>query len=135
MLTPCIGIPQAAGSYAHRPGDPAAVRRQEAARAGPRQRRALRIFKAETKGLIDDDDDDDDLKTPEQREIEARQAEPPPRGTESTPVVREQRDEHHQLTATRSSSVSLRGVVQLFAGKPAPSRRRRRPDGAVRPPA
>jgi sec-independent protein translocase protein TatA len=33
--------------------------------------RALRIFKAETKGLIDDDDD---LKTPEQREIEARQA-------------------------------------------------------------
>lgn len=32
--------------------------------------RALRIFKAETKGL-----EDDDLKTPEQREIEARQAE------------------------------------------------------------
>ena len=32
--------------------------------------RALRIFKAETKGLIDDDD----AKTPEQREIEARQA-------------------------------------------------------------
>jgi sec-independent protein translocase protein TatA len=35
--------------------------------------RALRIFKAETKGLVDDDDDD--MKTPEQREIEARQAE------------------------------------------------------------
>jgi sec-independent protein translocase protein TatA len=34
--------------------------------------RALRIFKAETKGLTDDDDED--LKTPEQREIEARQA-------------------------------------------------------------
>ena len=33
--------------------------------------RALRIFKAETKGLMDEDDD---LKTPEQREIEARQA-------------------------------------------------------------
>ena len=33
--------------------------------------RALRIFKAETKGLMDDDDE---LKTPEQREIEARQA-------------------------------------------------------------
>ncbi len=32
--------------------------------------RALRIFKAETKGLMDDDDDDS--KTPEQREIEAR---------------------------------------------------------------
>ena len=33
--------------------------------------RALRIFKAETKGLMDDDDDAG--KTPEQREIEARQ--------------------------------------------------------------
>ena len=31
--------------------------------------RALRIFKAETKGLMDDDDDD--TKTPEQREIDA----------------------------------------------------------------
>ncbi len=35
---------------------------------------ALRIFKAETKGLATDDDDDD-LATPEQREIQARQAE------------------------------------------------------------
>ena len=33
--------------------------------------RALRIFKAETKGLIDDDDDDS-TKTEEQREIDAR---------------------------------------------------------------
>ena len=33
--------------------------------------RALRIFKAETKGLIDDDDDDS-TKTPEQRQIDAR---------------------------------------------------------------
>jgi sec-independent protein translocase protein TatA len=32
--------------------------------------RALRIFKAETKGLLDDDDDD--TKTPEQRQIDAR---------------------------------------------------------------
>jgi sec-independent protein translocase protein TatA len=32
--------------------------------------RALRIFKAETKGLMDDDDDDD--KTPEQRQIDAQ---------------------------------------------------------------
>ncbi len=31
--------------------------------------RALRIFKAETKGLTEDDDD---LKTPEQREIDSR---------------------------------------------------------------
>lgn len=35
--------------------------------------RALRIFKAETKGLVDDDNDgvDDRYKTPEQRQIEA----------------------------------------------------------------
>jgi sec-independent protein translocase protein TatA len=42
--------------------------------------RALRIFKAETKGLLDDDD----TKTPEQRELEARRREddrqPPYRG-------------------------------------------------------
>ena len=36
--------------------------------------RALRIFKAETKGLLDDEDDDATTKTPEQRELEARQA-------------------------------------------------------------
>jgi sec-independent protein translocase protein TatA len=38
--------------------------------------RALRIFKAETKGLMDDDDDEEDAsrKTPEQRELESRQA-------------------------------------------------------------
>jgi sec-independent protein translocase protein TatA len=37
--------------------------------------RALRIFKAETKGLMDDDEDQPaDPKTPEQRELEQRQA-------------------------------------------------------------
>ena len=36
--------------------------------------RALRIFKAETKGLMDDDDDQDDRKTTSQRDLEARQA-------------------------------------------------------------
>src|SRR3954447_18456703 len=38
--------------------------------------RALRIFKAETKGLMDDDEDDAPTAstTPEQRELEARQA-------------------------------------------------------------
>jgi sec-independent protein translocase protein TatA len=36
--------------------------------------RALRIFKAETKGLHDDDDIDDATATPEQRELQARQA-------------------------------------------------------------
>ena len=56
--------------------------------------RALRIFKAETKGLVDDDDQPDDTKTPEQREIEARSAEqqpPPPSVTDDT-AAREQRD-------------------------------------------
>ena len=33
--------------------------------------RALRIFKAETKGLMDDESDDDKYKTPEQKQIEA----------------------------------------------------------------
>ena len=54
--------------------------------------RALRIFKSETKGLVDDDDDvDDDLKTPEQKAIEANNratTEP----TVADPIVREQRD-------------------------------------------
>lgn len=50
--------------------------------------RALRIFKAETKGLIDDDDDP--LKTPEQREIEARQAE----------AAARERDEHRDGTTS-----------------------------------
>lgn len=50
--------------------------------------RALRIFKAETKGL-----EDDDLKTPEQREIEARQAEAREAETQA-------RDEHRDGTTT-----------------------------------
>ena len=37
--------------------------------------RALRIFKAETKGLLDDEDDTKDKhKTPEQRQIEAQRS-------------------------------------------------------------
>jgi len=50
--------------------------------------RALRIFKAETKGLTDDDDDD--LKTPEQREIEARQ----------TDIAAREREERRDGTTT-----------------------------------
>jgi sec-independent protein translocase protein TatA len=34
--------------------------------------RALRIFKSETKGLMDDDEDDDKMKTEEQKQIEER---------------------------------------------------------------
>jgi len=47
--------------------------------------RALRIFKAETKGLTDGDDD---LKTPEQREIEERQK----AQAEAERIAREQGD-------------------------------------------
>jgi sec-independent protein translocase protein TatA len=57
--------------------------------------RALRIFKAETKGLVDDDDPvDDDLKTPEQKAIEAPGAEgqTPTTMPADDPIVREQRD-------------------------------------------
>jgi sec-independent protein translocase protein TatA len=48
--------------------------------------RALRIFKAETKGLIDDDDDDD-TKTPEQKQIDAqnRAAAPEPHTRDAQP--------------------------------------------------
>jgi sec-independent protein translocase protein TatA len=46
--------------------------------------RALRIFKAETKGLTDGDDD---LKTPEQRDLEARQAQ-----ADADRIAREQGD-------------------------------------------
>jgi sec-independent protein translocase protein TatA len=53
--------------------------------------RALRIFKAETKGLIDDDENDES-KTPEQREIEARNAQAQADVVSDDPVVREQRD-------------------------------------------
>jgi len=53
--------------------------------------RALRIFKSETKGLIDDDDDaDEDVKTPEQKAIEANHTSTEP--VVGDPVVREQRD-------------------------------------------
>lgn len=53
--------------------------------------RALRIFKSETKGLVDDDDDvEDDVKTPEQKEIEARRTTTDPATGE--PVVHEHRD-------------------------------------------
>jgi sec-independent protein translocase protein TatA len=56
--------------------------------------RALRIFKAETKGLGDDDDEDESTatstSTPEQREIEARQIEPGV--TTDDPVVRDRHD-------------------------------------------
>jgi sec-independent protein translocase protein TatA len=54
---------------------------------------ALRIFKTETKGLRDDNDDDDQ-KTPEQREIEAReQTARETHSDTSGEVLRERRDD------------------------------------------
>jgi sec-independent protein translocase protein TatA len=48
--------------------------------------RALRIFKPETKGLVDGDEDvSDSQKTQEEKELEARRE-------QSDPIVREQRD-------------------------------------------
>ena len=54
--------------------------------------RALRIFKAETKGLGDDDEEQQPQgdKTPEQREIEARNVQSPVDADDA--VTREQRD-------------------------------------------
>ena len=51
--------------------------------------RSLRIIKAETKGL---GDDDDDLKSPEQRELEARQ-ERARLDAETDRIARERRDD------------------------------------------
>jgi sec-independent protein translocase protein TatA len=53
--------------------------------------RALRIFKAETKGLHDDDDHDETA-TPEQRELEARQARLDA-DVEADRIARERRDD------------------------------------------
>ena len=39
--------------------------------------RALRIFKAETKGLMDEEDEDQRDKTPEQRQLDAQRSTPP----------------------------------------------------------
>ena len=54
--------------------------------------RALRIFKAETKGLLDDEDDS--KQTPEQRQIDAQ------RSTEAAPRV-ESPEEQHRPDAER----------------------------------
>jgi len=61
--------------------------------------RALRIFKAETKGLMDDDDDDNDtLKTDTQRSPEQRElgANPPSLDAESERQAAERRAADHR---------------------------------------
>ena len=60
--------------------------------------RALRIFKAETKGLLDDDDDEKS-KTEEQKQIDAQRAEtiryeqPSTSTTDPSPTTRPRSDE------------------------------------------
>jgi sec-independent protein translocase protein TatA len=51
--------------------------------------RALRIFKAETKGLLDDDDDPDGTKTDEQKQIDAQRSTPPAEPIRPVQDVRE----------------------------------------------
>jgi len=60
--------------------------------------RALRIFKAETKGLMDDDDDNDTLKTDTQRSPEQRElgANPPSLDAESERQAAERRAADHR---------------------------------------
>jgi len=56
--------------------------------------RALRIFKSETKGLMDDDEPDDAAKkTVEQREIEARSTTPEPALDSEAETTRQRRDD------------------------------------------
>ena len=60
--------------------------------------RAVRIFKAETKGLMDDDDDNDTLKTDTQRSPEQRElgANPPSLDAESERQAAERRAADHR---------------------------------------
>ena len=60
--------------------------------------RALRIFKAETKGLMDDDDDNDTLKTDTQRSPEQRElgANPSSLDAESERQAAERRAADHR---------------------------------------
>ena len=59
--------------------------------------RALRIFKAETKGLMDDDDDSS-KKTDEQREIEARRQATDPALDTDAETLRQRPRRPHRLT-------------------------------------
>ena len=56
--------------------------------------RALRIFKAETKGLIDDDDED--KKTPEQRQIDSQASAPRAEVHTDQPEVQQQQHDNER---------------------------------------
>ncbi len=60
--------------------------------------RALRIFKAETKGLMDDDDEDEARRTDEQRELDAQ------RSSEAATPVHEVREVHEAEEYPRSDT-------------------------------
>ena len=90
-----------------------------------------RIFKAETKGLLEDDDKD---ATPEQREIDERnrgrlraRARGPEQPTWKTPT------RPAPSLTTGPAAVSVGGVIELFRGRPRDPHRRGRPDVPRRP--
>ena len=99
--------------------------------------RALRIFKAETKGLMDDDDDEaaKPTTTPEQRELESRRAE---LDAESERQAAERPRGRRTAATTRPDadlSCRLSRGLRLSCAAGRPPRRPGRPDGALRPPA
>ena len=83
--------------------------------------RALRIFKAETKGLLEDEDKD---ATPEQREVNERnraasEAEHKAQHRPAQGTARRGRHQAARLRLTRDpAAVSVGGVIELFRGRP-----------------
>ena len=80
--------------------------------------RALRIFKAETKGLLDDDDKD---ATPEQREVNERNRAASEAEHKAQPECTARRGRHQaaRLRLTPDpAAVSVGGVIELFRGRP-----------------
>ena len=80
--------------------------------------RALRIFKAETKGLLEDEDKD---ATPEQREVNERNraASEAEHKAQQRGTARRGRHQAARLRLTRDpAAVSVGGVIELFRGRP-----------------
>ena len=99
--------------------------------------RALRIFKAETKGLMDDDDDErrrpEDAGAARARGPAARPGQRQAELDPSEPIALEQRDAPRPEPHRRRAPSIRSRPARCRAART--TRRRRRPDGAVRPPA
>ena len=81
--------------------------------------RALRIFKAETKGLMDEDDDEDEgTKTPEQRELETRQADLAQRAGRARRRGRPPAPRRHRLTLSTLDPVAWPSPLARLARPP-----------------